>query len=233
MLKFLVRMRWVVLFAMISIILPGCSVAIYKGLKGDRAKIAELNQEVERLRTLRDQDQREMMTTKEALERGLGKEMGANQAHVELSEKGLVVVLSNEILFDSGKADLNSQGEEVLGHVIPIITHEAKDRQIAVEGHTDNEPIKVSSWKSNWELSTARATNVLHYLEDHGVKSSRLQATGFGEYKPVASNDTVEGQDKNRRVEIVLLPKLSEEERRILKEADEEDRAAEKDKNTK
>ncbi|MFH1782408.1 MAG: OmpA family protein, partial [Candidatus Omnitrophota bacterium] len=79
---------------------------------------------------------------------------------------------------------------------------------IGIEGHTDNEPIKYSGWKSNWELSTARATSVLHYIVDErGIAPERVSATGHGEFKPVSSNDTEDGKRQNRRVEIVVLPK--------------------------
>ena len=84
------------------------------------------------------------------------------------------------------------------------------DLNIGIEGHTDNEPIEYSGWKSNWELSTARALSVLHYLADQeGIAPQRLSAVGYGEYKPVASNDTKEGRRLNRRVEIVILPKIT------------------------
>ena len=82
------------------------------------------------------------------------------------------------------------------------------DLNVGIEGHTDNRPIKKSGWKSNWELSTARALSVLHYLSEKSVAEPRLAAIGYGEYKPVASNDTKEGRQKNRRVEIVILPKI-------------------------
>ncbi|MFC1594414.1 flagellar motor protein MotB, partial [Candidatus Omnitrophota bacterium] len=78
---------------------------------------------------------------------------------------------------------------------------------IAVEGHTDNVPIRYSGWLSNWELSSARALSVLHFLIDEGgINPERLSANGYGEFHPVVSNDTPEGQQQNRRVEIVILP---------------------------
>jgi chemotaxis protein MotB len=92
--------------------------------------------------------------------------------------------------------------------VIAVILKEAADFHIGIEGHTDNQPIKYSSWKSNWELSTARATSVLHYLESQGVKPYRMAAIGYGEYRPVDSNETEPGRRKNRRVEIIILPEL-------------------------
>jgi chemotaxis protein MotB len=84
------------------------------------------------------------------------------------------------------------------------------ENDIGIEGHTDNEPIRYSGWKSNWELSTARALSVLHYLIDKkGISPLRVSAIGYGEYRPVASNVDKEGRRLNRRVEIVILPKAT------------------------
>ena len=83
---------------------------------------------------------------------------------------------------------------------------EVPQHQISIEGHTDNQPIKYSPWKSNWELSVHRALSVLHYLERKGVPPQRMSVAGFGEYRPVASNATAEGRALNRRVEIVIVP---------------------------
>jgi len=126
------------------------------------------------------------------------------------------------VLFDSGKAKIRSEAHNVLDKVTKVINEKASDRNLAIEGYTDNEPIKKSGWKSNWELSTARATSVLHYLEERGIEPKKLQATGYGEYRPVASNDTVEGRQKNRRVEIIILPKMSKAESEFLKEHEKE-----------
>ncbi len=83
-----------------------------------------------------------------------------------------------------------------------------KDNQVAVEGHTDNQPIKHSGWRSNWELSTARALAVLHYFVDtRGLPPTRFQVIGVGEQRPVASNETAQGRQQNRRVEIIIVPK--------------------------
>jgi chemotaxis protein MotB len=110
-------------------------------------------------------------------------------------------------LFDSGKAKLRKDSYLKLNKVVDVLNTTVADLNVGIEGHTDNRPIKKSGWKSNWELSTARALSVLHYLSDKGVSEPRLAAIGYGEYKPVASNDTREGRQKNRRVEIVILPK--------------------------
>ena len=80
------------------------------------------------------------------------------------------------------------------------------DQPIGIEGHTDNQPIAKSGWKDNWELSLARARSVLTTLVAHGVAPNRIAATGYGEYRPISSNDTAKGRAKNRRVEIVVWP---------------------------
>ncbi|PIP18961.1 MAG: hypothetical protein COX41_05460, partial [Candidatus Omnitrophica bacterium CG23_combo_of_CG06-09_8_20_14_all_41_10] len=91
--------------------------------------------------------------------------------------------------------------------VAEVLNRDVPDSQVAVEGHTDNDPIKYSGWKSNWELSSGRALAVLHYLVDEcKVEPQRLSANGYGEYHPVAPNDTPQNKQKNRRVEIVILP---------------------------
>ncbi len=89
-----------------------------------------------------------------------------------------------------------------------VLKETVPDSPVAVEGYTDNEPIKYSGWKSNWELSSARALAVVHYFIDRqGLDPVRLRAVGFGEHHPVASNDAPEGRRQNRRVEVVILPK--------------------------
>jgi len=139
---------------------------------------------------------------------------------LEMAERGLVLTFVSEVLFDSGKATLRSEARETLRKVADVIKEKVADRGVGVEGHTDNQPIKHSGWRSNWELSTSRATAVLHALEEDGVNPRRLVATGYGEYHPVDSNDTHEGQQKNRRVEIVILPKqLTKAQKEIVRRA--------------
>ncbi len=125
-----------------------------------------------------------------------------------MAEKGLVITFVAEVLFDSGKEKLRGQSLSILDKVIRILKEEVPGNKIGIEGHTDNEPIKHSRWKSNWELSSQRALSVLHYLEKKNISPKRLSAIGYGEYQPIASNDLVEGKQLNRRVEIVILPKV-------------------------
>lgn len=142
----------------------------------------------------------------------LSEEIASEGALIELEDRGVVVTLLDRVLFSSGKADVKPAGKEVLAKVASVLVD--VPNEISVEGHTDNEPINRSRYlyKSNWELSTARATNVLHFLVERGLPPDRMSATGYGEYRPVAENDTEEGRRRNRRVEIVILPDIVREQ---------------------
>ncbi len=121
-----------------------------------------------------------------------------------LTERGLILQFTDQVLFPSGSADLRSEALEVLDALAPNL--ESIPNQIRVEGHTDNVPIDTPRFPSNWELSTARATNILrHLLGVAEIDSNRMSAAGYGEYRPLAENTTAEGRAQNRRVDIVLL----------------------------
>ena len=121
----------------------------------------------------------------------------------------LTVSILDRILFDSGEAVLKPEGEKVLVQIAGVLSQYPK-RQIHVVGHTDNVPIRASArnrFASNWELSTARATAAVRFLQEQaGVDPCRLGAVGYGEFHPVADNDTPEGRAGNRRIAIVVLP---------------------------
>jgi chemotaxis protein MotB len=121
----------------------------------------------------------------------------------------LSVSMLDKILFPSGEADITPAGLKILERVGNIIKN-VQDKIIRVEGHTDNVPIHPRLQKqfpTNWELSTARATNVVRFLQDKiGMDAMRLQAVGLSEYHPLASNETAAGRSQNRRIEIALLP---------------------------
>ncbi|MGE5894340.1 MAG: OmpA family protein [bacterium] len=126
---------------------------------------------------------------------------------VQLKDK-LSLSMVEKILFDSGSSVIKKHGKEVLDRVAGILK-KVSDRQIRIEGHTDNVPIGErikEKFPTNWELSTARATNVVKYLIEKGVDPNLLSPAGYGQYRPVAPNDTEEGRAKNRRIEIVLIP---------------------------
>jgi len=128
-------------------------------------------------------------------------------AITELQGKLTMDVL-DKILFDSGQAEVKPEGLAVLKRVVEILIT-VTDKVIRIEGHTDNIPIAgtlAKRYPTNWELSAARALNVTHFLEKKGIDPSILSAAAFGEYQPVAENDTPEGRAKNRRIAIILLP---------------------------
>src|SRR3989338_1934206 len=180
-----------------------------------RARIAQLQKEkvkeVERVVKEKDRELSELEKAKLELEGALKKEIGDYKAKLEMTERGLVITFVSEIFFDSGKDIIKTEGKLSLDKVAEVLNRGVPNSQLAVEGHTDNDPIKYSGWKSNWELSSGRALAVVHYLiNECKVKPERLSANGYGEYHPVALNDTPQNKQKNRRVEIVILPsKLS------------------------
>jgi len=121
-----------------------------------------------------------------------------------IEERGLVIRIMTTSFFEEGKADLTPDMKAVLDEIAPMI----KDlpNKVQVEGHTDNKPIHNERFRSNWELSVARATEVVRYLiEKHGFPPERIAAIGYGEYRPIAPNDTELNRARNRRVEIVIL----------------------------
>jgi chemotaxis protein MotB len=143
----------------------------------------------------------------DALVRGLAQEVEKGQLQVKQYKNMLAVDLAEQIFFDSGKATLKPGGKEVLKKVGEALKgYEGK--VIRVVGHTDNVPVAKSlkgTFPSNWDLSVARATNVVRFLQEVGVPPERMVPSGRGEYDPVAPNDTVEGRQKNRRIEIMLI----------------------------
>jgi chemotaxis protein MotB len=149
--------------------------------------------------------------TYQDLTKKLEKEIQEGQVKITEMKNRLTMTMVDKIIFPSGSAQISSEGKAVLDKVISILK-DVKDQRIQIEGHTDNVKI-VSALKkkfpTNWELSTARATEVLRYLQEHGeINPNQLSATGYGEFQPVASNDTEDGRHANRRIEIVLLPLL-------------------------
>jgi chemotaxis protein MotB len=185
------------------------------------AAMTEMRQEIDRLTAAGNDLQRQLEAERQAREERLAEvqstydelvgnlEEEIQRGEVKISElKGkLTVNVVDKILFDSGQAALKPAGVRVLQQIGDILKS-AADKDIQVEGYTDNVPIRGSlaqQFPSNWELSTARANTVLHFLQDKaGIPGERLSAVGYGEYRPIASNDTPEGRALNRRIQIVL-----------------------------
>lgn len=193
------RLFQAVLIVLVSVAFSGCVFVLQKGRRSDMDKIQELSDQVD-----------ELTQAKKLLEERFNTEIGDSQVKLQMMEKGLVITVVGDLLFDSGKAKIKKEGFPILDKVASILGQELAEYNVGIEGHTDNTPIKHSKWKSNWELSTSRALSVLHYISaERGINPERLSAIGYGEYRPVSTNDTKEGRHLNRRVEIVILPKIT------------------------
>jgi chemotaxis protein MotB len=128
----------------------------------------------------------------------------SGRVEVGASREGIVISLAGNLLFDSGKSDLKPRGMTLLDTLAERLR--TMPNEIRVEGHTDNIPIATALYPSNWELSSARATTVSRYFAEHSdIAPIRLSAAGYGEFRPVAPNDTREGRARNRRVDLVVL----------------------------
>jgi chemotaxis protein MotB len=135
-----------------------------------------------------------------------GKKAGAQAYQVSflLQERGLVIRVSDQFFFHTGEAAIRPEVQPFLKALGETL--QGLDNSIRIEGHTDNVPIKTAQFPSNWELSTSRATTIIRYfLNNFQFDPQKLSAAGYGEYRPVAANDTPEGRDQNRRVDVVIL----------------------------
>jgi chemotaxis protein MotB len=135
--------------------------------------------------------------------------MDAGALAITLRDGRMVLRLSNDVLFDSGHAELKPEGKRALTEIAAVLAT-IPARQFQVSGHTDNEPIRLSPYKSNWDLSTARALEVTSFLVSRGVSPHVLSAAGYGEFDPIDANDTRGGKAHNRRTEITLQPNIDE-----------------------
>jgi chemotaxis protein MotB len=157
----------------------------------------------------REEKVQEVSSTYEQLLEKMKGEIAKGQVTISELKGKLTVNLVEAILFDSGKADVKPGGLVVLGKVVEILKS-VHDKAIRIEGHTDNVKIDrtlAQRYPTNWELSAARAINVARYLQKQAIEADSLSAAAFGEFKPVADNSTAMGRAKNRRIEIVLVPK--------------------------
>jgi len=189
----------ITLIAFLIFSLAGCTFIFQTGRRSDMQKIKELSDQLD-----------ELNQTKKLLEDRLSQEIKDKQVKLEMMGKGLVITFVADILFDSGKAKIKPEAYPVLDKVARVLKENVPTNDIGIEGHTDNQPIKFSGWKSNWELSSERALSVLHYLVDEkGISPERVSAIGYGEFRPVTSNDAKGGRQLNRRVEVVILPQVA------------------------
>jgi chemotaxis protein MotB len=170
----------------------------------------DLKTETDRCATVAAQSSKSFDTlaaTNKQLSDKLKDEIQKGQVSIKFFNDQLRLSVVQEVLFDSGSAELRDTGKDVLDKVGGALKDISVGQLISVEGYTDNvkiDPSILAKFPTNWELSTARATTVVRYLQDKGVAPQELSASGFGEYRPVASNLTDEGRQQNRRIEVVL-----------------------------
>ncbi len=173
------------------------------------ATIEELNRAIEKEKVAREARLAKVKNTYDQLVGALEDEIKRGELTISNLEGQLSVNLLNKILFDSGETALRKDGQKVLKSLGDVL-NKFPDKALMIEGHTDN--VQISSrlkerYPTNWELSTARATSVVHFLQDSvGLPGERLIAAGYSQYKPVASNEDSDGRAQNRRIQILLVP---------------------------
>jgi len=176
------------------------------------SEIAKLREELERLTGERDaaiEAARKRLETLRGMLAKFKAMIESGKIKIKISNGKMVVEMASEILFPSGSAKLSAEGEQAIAEVAKVLST-IGDRNFQVAGHTDNVPIKNKKFKSNWELSTARAVAVVKHMIANGMDSTNLSAAGYAETQPAAGNDSAEGRAQNRRIEIVLQPNLDE-----------------------
>ena len=173
----------------------------------------ELEEKVASISKEKEEEIAKLKGTYDELVNDMKEEIEQGQIKITQLADRLSVSMVDKILFPSGEVEITSDGLKVLQRIGNVLKN-TQDKIIRIEGHTDNVPIHrrlKKKFPTNWELSTARATNVLRFLQEKtGIEAERLHAVGLAEYHPVASNETVAGRSQNRRIEIALLPDVSD-----------------------
>lgn len=177
--------------------------------QGGEALAAE-KARLEKERAAKEAEIQRLTKTQEDLSKSLKAEIERGDIKIKQVRDRLTINMVEKVLFNSGQAMVKPEGLNVLKNVSDVLKN-VSDKQIRIEGHTDNVPIGVKirdKFPTNWELSTARATNVVRYfIEKGGVSRENLEAVGYADTRPVAGNETEEGRTANRRIEIALFPK--------------------------
>ncbi|MGG4488377.1 flagellar motor protein MotB [Metabacillus idriensis] len=172
-------------------------------------EMEQLDQEKEKTPDKEKQETLEQEKLKE-IQKKVNAYIAANSLETKLkttlTDEGLLITILNDIFFDSGQSDIRKKDEQLAKEISNLLVMNPP-RNIIVSGHTDNVPIQNAEYESNWHLSVMRAVNFMKLLlENEQLDPRAFSAKGFGEYNPVADNKTKQGQQKNRRVEILILP---------------------------
>ena len=173
-----------------------------KRIERDEEQIRELNRQ--------KAEAHERSELFKALALSLKEMIEAGDLQVEIRKGRMIVKMSDQVLFDPGRAELKRGAREPLRKLAEVLK-DIQGRDFVVAGHTDNKRLRSGGrFKTNWELSAARSVEVVKFLQKQGVAAERLSAAGYSEFDPIADNTTEEGRALNRRIEIVVMPKISE-----------------------
>lgn len=203
--------RWVVSYADFVTMLLALFMVMYAVLRIDNQKLTEFQNKMQKTFNVEENvtkyqvnyNLHKVGNVDKILQENLSK---YKDVKLLKNDKGLVIRVNNQVLFDEGSSDIKPQAEKTLDQIIKVLTK--IDNPVIIEGHTDATPIRNAKYPSNWELSTARATNIISYIIKRGIISPRrLSAVGYGEYMPIADNKSINGRNSNRRVDIIVLEK--------------------------
>lgn len=220
--------RWVVSYADFTTVLLALFVFLFALSNNDNIKIKDFKESIKKefkqekflSKNTLPKNENEINVINEAekndslfelVKNNLGKD---SKIEVIENEKGITLRLKDTLLFDSASAEIKNSSLNTVSDIANFLT--TIDNPVIIEGHTDSIPIKNSVYATNWELSSARAINLIKYLtENYKLSPKRLSAVGYGEYAPIYDNTTNKGREKNRRVDIIIL------DNKIKKEAKE------------
>lgn len=154
----------------------------------------------------KEQEREDLMELKIKIDQYIINNKLGGELETSLSNEGLLLTIMDNALFSSGSAEVREDALPIAIEIAQLL-EQSSPRKIVVAGHTDNVPISNANFRSNWELSSHRALNFMKIILDNAELDPRnLSATGYGEYHPVATNDTAEGRAQNRRVEVLIMP---------------------------
>ncbi|MEI8128889.1 MAG: OmpA family protein [bacterium] len=207
--------RWVVSYADFVTMLLALFMVMYAVLRIDNQKLTEFQNKMHKTfseqpieNVTKYQANSKINSTQNANIEKILRDNISQSKSIKLlkGDKGLIIRLNNTLLFDEGSAKIKENAQKPLNEITKVLTK--IDNPVIIEGHTDSTPIKNARYQSNWELATARATNIIDYIvKNRKISPKRLCAVGYGEYMPVADNTTISGRMLNRRVDIIVLDK--------------------------
>lgn len=207
--------RWVVSYADFVTMLLALFMVMYAVLQIDNNKLTEFQNHVHKVfgntpieNVTKYQANGKINTVQNSNVEKILRDNLSQSKSIKLlkSDRGLIIRVNNRMLFDEGSGDIKPEAKKTLDEIIKVLTK--IDNPVIIEGHTDSTPIKNAKYPSNWELSTARATNIISYVIKTGeISPKRLCAVGYGEYMPIKDNTSISGRMLNRRVDIIVLEK--------------------------